>query len=81
VIVKTVATIGADGVVKGTTRQTATGWLASHARGVGTRIETQGREKAAESQLRTLGQPGTGIFERSRRSIIPSPLSSRAPSA
>ena len=62
-IVKTVATIGADGVVKGTTRQTATGWLASYARGVGGQIETQGRERAAESQLRTLGQPGTGVFE------------------
>ena len=28
-----------------------------------TEIETQGREKAAESQLRAVGQPGTGIFE------------------
>ena len=63
VTAKTVATIEADGVVKGTTRQTATGVFASHARNAGIQIQTQGREKAAESQLRALGQPGTGIFE------------------
>jgi transglutaminase-like putative cysteine protease len=61
--VKTAATIGADGVVKGTTRQTATGWLATHARNAGMQIQTQGREKAAESLLRALGHPGTGVFE------------------
>ena len=63
VIAKTVATIGADGVVKGTTRQTATGVFASHARSTGIQIQTQGREKAAEFMLRALGYPGTGVFE------------------
>ncbi len=61
--VKTVATIGTDGVVKGTTRVAATGWLASRARTAGIQIETQGRGKAAESLLRALGHPGTGAFE------------------
>ena len=61
VIAKTVAAIGADGVVNGTTRQTATGVFASAARGAG--IQMQGREKAAESMLRALGHPGTGVFE------------------
>ncbi len=63
VMVKTVATIGADGVVKGTTRQTATGVFASGARSAGMQIQTQGREKAAEAVLRAVGQPGTGVFE------------------
>ena len=62
-IAKTVATIGADGVVKGTTRQTAIGAFAGGARSAGIQIQTQGREKAAESLLRTLGQPGTGVFD------------------
>ena len=63
VTTKTVATIGTDGVVKGTTQQTATGVFATAARGTGIQIQTQGREKFAESQLRSLGHPGTGAFE------------------
>jgi hypothetical protein len=70
-IAKTTATIGADGVVKGTTRQTATGIFAASARSRATQIQTLGREKFAETMLRTLGRPGTGIFE----PAIPSDLS------
>jgi len=62
-IAKTTASIGADGVIKGTTRQTATGIFATSARGVATQIQTQGREKYAETVLRALGAPGTGVFE------------------
>ena len=62
-IAKTTATIGADGTVKGTTRQTATGIFASSARGVAMQIQTQGREKYVETALRNLGQVGTGVFE------------------
>lgn len=60
---KTTASIGADGVIKGTTRQTATGVFAAAARGTATQIQTQGREKFAETLLRGLGRPGTGVFE------------------
>jgi transglutaminase-like putative cysteine protease len=70
-IAKTTATIGADGVVKGTTRQTATGIFAASARNRATQIQTLGREKFAETMLRSLGRPGTGIFE----PAIPSDLS------
>jgi transglutaminase-like putative cysteine protease len=62
-IAKTTATIAADGTIKGTTRQTATGIFASSARGVAMQIQTQGREKSAEAALRNLGQAGTGLFE------------------
>jgi len=62
-IAKTTATIAADGTIKGTTRQTATGIFASSARGVAMQIQTQGREKSAEAALRNLGQAGTGVFE------------------
>jgi len=37
--------------------------FATSARGTGIQIQTQGREKFAESQLRSLGHPGTGVFE------------------
>ena len=70
-IARTTATIGADGVVKGTTRQTATGIFAASARNRATQIQTLGREKFAETMLRSLGRPGTGIFE----PAIPSDLS------
>jgi transglutaminase-like putative cysteine protease len=70
-IAKTTATIGADGVVKGTTRQTATDIFAVSSRGRATQIQTLGREKFAETMLRSLGRPGTGIFE----PAIPSDLS------
>jgi transglutaminase-like putative cysteine protease len=62
-IAKTTALIGADGTIKGTTRQTATGIFASSARGTAMQIQTQGREKAAETVLRNLGHAGTGLFE------------------
>jgi transglutaminase-like putative cysteine protease len=62
-IAKTTARIGADGTVKGTTRQTATGIFATRARGTASQSQTQGREKFAEAVLRNLGTPGTGIFE------------------
>ena len=62
-IAKTTARIGTDGTVKGATRQTATGVFATRARGTASQIQTQGREKFAESLLRTLSTPGTGIFE------------------
>jgi len=67
----TTASVGADGVIKGTTRQTATGVFAASARSRATQIETQGREKYAESLLRSLGRPGTGVFE----PAVPSDLS------
>ena len=70
-IARTTATIGADGVVKGTTRQTATGIFAASARNRATQIQTLGREKFAETMLRSLGRPGTGIFE----PAVPSDLS------
>ena len=62
-IAKTTATIAADGTIKGTTRQTATGIFASSARGTAMQIQTQGREKSVETVLRNLGQAGTGVFE------------------
>ena len=68
---RTTASVGADGVIKGTTRQTATGIFAASARSRATQIETQGREKYAESLLRSLGRPGTGVFE----PAVPSDLS------
>jgi transglutaminase-like putative cysteine protease len=67
----TTASVGSDGVIKGTTRQTATGIFAASARSRATAIETQGREKSAESLLRSLGRPGTGVFE----PAVPSDLS------
>ena len=72
---KTTASIGADGVVKGTTRQTATGVFAISARGRATQIQTQGREKFAETMLRSLGRPGTGIFEPATPSDLSEPYS------
>jgi hypothetical protein len=68
---RTTASVGADGVIKGTTQQTATGVFATEARGKATQIETQGREKFAESWLRSLGRPGTGVFD----PVTPSDLS------
>jgi transglutaminase-like putative cysteine protease len=68
---QTRASVGADGVVEGTTRQTATGIFATAARGTATQIEMQGREKLAENLLRSLGRPGTGVFE----PVTPSDLS------
>jgi transglutaminase-like putative cysteine protease len=59
----TTASVGADGVIKGTTRQTATGVFATSARGTALQIQAQGREKYAETLLRNLGRPGTGVFE------------------
>jgi transglutaminase-like putative cysteine protease len=59
----TTASIGADGTIKGTTRQSATGVFASGARGAATQIQAQGRERYAEAVLRNLGHPGKGIFE------------------
>jgi transglutaminase-like putative cysteine protease len=61
--IRTTASIGADGVIKGTTRQTATGIFATAARGTAMQIQAQGREKYAETLLRSLGRPGTGVFE------------------
>jgi transglutaminase-like putative cysteine protease len=61
-IAKTKASIGADGAIKGTTQQTATGIFATSARGVAMQIQAQGREKYAETVLRILGHPGTGVF-------------------
>ena len=46
----------------GTTRQTATGVFATSARSTATRIQAQGRETFAETLLRGLGRPGTGVF-------------------
>jgi transglutaminase-like putative cysteine protease len=62
-IAKTTASIGADGAIKGTTRQTATGIFAISARATAMQIQTQGREKYAETVLRSHGEPGTGLFE------------------
>jgi transglutaminase-like putative cysteine protease len=67
----TTASVGADGVINGKTRQTATGVFASSARSRATQIEAQGREKSAESLLRSLGRPGSGVFE----PAVPSDLS------
>jgi hypothetical protein len=71
----TTATVDADGVIRGTTRQTATGIFASSARGRATQIQTQGREKFAESLLRSLGHPGTGVFEPAAPSDFTEPYS------
>ena len=62
-IAKTTASVGADGAIKGTTRQTATGIFAISARATAMQIQTQGREKYAETVLRSHGEPGTGLFE------------------
>jgi hypothetical protein len=62
-IAKTTASVGVDGVIKGTTRQTATGIFAISARTTAMQIQTQGREKYAETVLRGHGEPGTGLFE------------------
>jgi hypothetical protein len=81
-IVKTVATIGADGVVKGTTRQTATGWLASHAPGASeSRLRRKAARKPPSLSCARWVTPARESSSRSHHSIIPSPLSSRAPSA
>jgi transglutaminase-like putative cysteine protease len=61
-IARTTATISSDGVVKGATRQTSTGIFAAFARTMAAQIQEQGREKFAETVLRNLGQPGTGVF-------------------
>ena len=60
---RTTASVAADGVIKGTTRQTATGIFATSSRGRAAQIQTQGREKFAETTLRGLGRPGIGVFE------------------
>src|SRR5262249_39830365 len=59
----TTASVGADGMIKGTTRQSATGVFATSARGTAMQIQAQGRERYAELLLRNLGRPGTGVFE------------------
>ena len=74
-IAKTTASVGADGVIKGMTRQTATGIFATSARGRATQIQTQGREKFAETLLRGLGRPGTGVFEPATPSDLSEPYS------
>jgi hypothetical protein len=74
-IARTTASVAADGVVKGTTRQTATGIFAASARGRATQIQTQGREKFAEMMLRSLGRPGTGLFEPATPSDLSEPYS------
>jgi len=61
-IAKTTASIGADGAVKGTTRQTATGIFATSARATAMQMQTLGREKYAETVLRNNGEPGAGLF-------------------
>jgi hypothetical protein len=60
---RTIASVGIDGMIKGTTQQTTTGIFATIARSTATQIQTQGREKFAEALLRTLGRPGNGAFE------------------
>ena len=72
---RTTASVAADGVIKGTTRQTATGVFATSARGRATQIQTQGREKFAEAMLRSLGRPGTGVFEPATPSDFSEPYS------
>lgn len=74
---RTTASVAADGVIKGTTRQTATGIFATSARGRAVQIQTQGREKFAETVLRGLGRPGTGIFEPATPSDLSEPYSLR----
>lgn len=74
---RTTVTVGADGSIRGETRQVSTGVFASGARQIAARIETQGREKFAENQLRTLGRPGTGIFEPAMPSDFSEPFSLR----
>ena len=72
---QTKASIAADGMIKGTTRQTATGVFATSARGRATQIQSQGREKFAEALLRSLGRPGTGVFEPATPSDLTEPYS------
>jgi transglutaminase-like putative cysteine protease len=60
---RTIASVGIDGMIKGTTQQTTTGIFATIARSTATQIQAQGREKFAEALLRTLGRPGSGVFE------------------
>ena len=61
-ISRTTASIGAGGEVKGTTRQTSTGVFAASARAIAARMQNQGHETFADTVLRNLGSPGTGIF-------------------
>ena len=42
---------------------TRLGLLAASARAIAARIQNQGREQFAETILRNLGSPGTGVFE------------------
>jgi transglutaminase-like putative cysteine protease len=72
---RTTASVSADGVIKGTTQQTATGIFAASARGRAAQIQTQGREKFAETLLRGLGRPGTGVFEPATPSDLSEPYS------
>jgi hypothetical protein len=72
---RTTASVAADGVIKGTTRQTATGIFATSSRGRAAQIQTQGREKFAETTLRGLGRPGTGVFEPATPSDLSEPYS------
>jgi transglutaminase-like putative cysteine protease len=72
---RTTASVAVDGVIKGTTRQTATGVFATSARGRATQIQTQGREKFAEAMLRSLGRPGTGVFDPATPSDFSEPYS------
>jgi transglutaminase-like putative cysteine protease len=74
-VARTIASVGADGVIKGTTRQTATGIFATSARGRATMMQNQGREKFAELVLRGLGSPGTGVFEPATPSDLSEPYS------
>jgi transglutaminase-like putative cysteine protease len=74
-VARTTASVGADGVIKGTTRQTATGIFATSARGRATMMQNQGREKFAEIVLRGLGRPGTGVFEPAAPSDLSEPYS------
>jgi len=72
---RTTASVGIDGVIKGTTRQTTTGIFATAARGTATQIQSQGREKFAETLLRNLGHPGIGVFEPASPSDYSEPFS------
>jgi transglutaminase-like putative cysteine protease len=74
-VARTIASVGADGVIKGTTRQTATGIFGTSARGRATMMQNQGREKFAELVLRGLGSPGTGVFEPATPSDLSEPYS------
>jgi hypothetical protein len=60
---KTFAFVGADGTVKGETRQVASGIFASDSRSLALDIQKQGRFKFAGSVLSGLKRPGTGSFD------------------